>query len=262
MGKALKSLIAVVVLCGAAAGISYATNAITRTATSTLQACANGTNGNLRLVASPGDCRTNETAVAWNVVGPAGPQGPQGPAGQDGANGTNGTNGVDGKDGANGISPTVASLPVGDENCPTGGASITDAAGHTAYVCNGAKGDTGASGTPFSGAFQSPSGDFKLSVADSGIKLQGPSSKITFDAGGLSVDSAAALTVRAGTNLALQSGAAASLSGSLVNIGGSGCAAPVRTSDLAGALALVPPGGGSSPVVFPGLVPATDVCIG
>jgi hypothetical protein len=253
VGKGLKSLIAVVVLCGAAAGISYATNAITRTATSTLQACANGTNGNLRLVSSPSDCRTNETAVSWNVVGPQGEQGPPGAAGKDG---------VDGKDGANGVSPTVTPLLVGDANCPTGGASITDAAGHTAYVCNGAKGDTGASGTPFSGAFQSPSGDFKLSVADSGIKLQGPSSKITFDAGGLSVDSAAALTVRAGTNLALQSGAAASLSGSLVNIGGSGCAAPVRTSDLAGALALVPPGGGSSPVVFPGLVPAADVCIG
>ena len=240
----MKIVPAVIVVFGAAAGISYATNAVTRTATSVLQACANTTNGNLRLVAdNRSDCRTSERPVSWNVVGPPGPQGPAG------------------TDGANGASPTVAQLFAGDGNCPTGGAAITDAAGNVAYVCNGAKGDTGASGTSFSGAFQSPSGAFKLSVSDSGIKLQGPASKIVLDTGSLSVESSAALTVRAGSSLALESGANTSLQGSLVTIGGSGCAPPLRLSDVTGAFVGVG-AFGTWPVTFPALAGAPDVCIG
>ena len=250
VGKAMKAFLAVLVLAGAAAGISYATSAITRTATSTLQACANNTNGNLRLVAGASDCRTNETAVSWNVIGPAG------------KDGVDGKNGIDGKDGANGVSPVVAQLAANDPNCPTGGASITDAAGHVAYVCNGAKGDTGASGTPFSGLFQSPSGDFKLSVTDAGIKLQGPLSKITLDGSSLTVESSTSLTVRAGANLSLDSSGAATLKGGgLVTIGGSSCTPPVRVSDIVGAFVGVN-GSGTFPVTFPSLVPAADVCIG
>ena len=45
--------------------------------------------------------------------GPAGPVGPPGPQGPAGANG------------ANGISVVSATLPVGDANCPNGGASFT-----------------------------------------------------------------------------------------------------------------------------------------
>ncbi|MEX2431573.1 MAG: type VI secretion system tube protein Hcp [Dehalococcoidia bacterium] len=42
-----------------------------------LHACA-GANGSLRLVGDANECRRNESAVSWNVEGPAGPQGPAG----------------------------------------------------------------------------------------------------------------------------------------------------------------------------------------
>ena len=53
----------------------------------TIQACYNDTNGNLRLVSSPADCRNHETAISWNMSGPAGPPGPAGPAGPPGPTG-------------------------------------------------------------------------------------------------------------------------------------------------------------------------------
>jgi hypothetical protein len=43
---------------------------------STIQACYNDTNGNLRLVSSPSDCRNRENPVSWNVAGAPGPAGP------------------------------------------------------------------------------------------------------------------------------------------------------------------------------------------
>ncbi len=49
-----------------------------------IQACYNDTNGGLRRVNSPADCKNHETPISWNIAGPAGPQGPaglQGPAG-------------------------------------------------------------------------------------------------------------------------------------------------------------------------------------
>src|SRR5262245_40598420 len=46
--------------------------------------------------------------------------------------------------------PTVTQLPPNDANCPAGGAAITDAGGHTAYVC---------SAQPFAGTVTSPSGE-------------------------------------------------------------------------------------------------------
>jgi hypothetical protein len=242
VSKAAKAVLAVLVLAGAAAGISYATNAVTRTATSTVQACANGTNGDLRLVSGPGDCRTTETAVSWSVVGPAGTPG------QDGTNGTNGTNG---KDGANGVSPTVAQLAAGDSNCQTGGASITDAAGNVAYVCNGAKGEPGANGTPFSGVFQSPNGLFSLDVADGGITIEGPTATLSIDAGSLKAESAATMKLQA-SQLELDAG--------ITTIGSGSCAPPLRTAD---ALFVQVPfqAGGVYPVTL-GSPAVSDVCIG
>ena len=43
--------------------------------------------------------------------------------------------------------------------------AITDAAGHTAYVCSG---QNGADGQPFSGTVSSPNGLYALSVTDDG----------------------------------------------------------------------------------------------
>lgn len=264
MGKAMKAVLAVLVLAGAAAGISYATNAMTRTATSTLQACANGTNGDLRLVSSPSDCRTNETAVSWNVVGPPGPQGEQGLPGKDGAPGTDGApgkDGVDGKDGANGVSPVVAQLAADDPNCPTGGVSITDAAGTVGYVCNGAKGDTGEAGQ-FSGTFTSPHGDFSLTVGDTGIKLHGPTSEITMDVGSLLVDSDSMLKVEGGGGLTLNGGPLTKLEGTFVQVGNGSCSPAIRFADIAGASTIVPfQAGGAFPLQIPS-PGSTDVCVG
>jgi hypothetical protein len=52
-----------------------------------IQACYNNTNGGLRRVNSPADCKNHETPISWNIAGPAGPQGPagaQGPIGPQG----------------------------------------------------------------------------------------------------------------------------------------------------------------------------------
>ena len=44
-----------------------------------LFACVRAANGNIRMVASPSECKArSETAVSWNVVGPEGPAGPPG----------------------------------------------------------------------------------------------------------------------------------------------------------------------------------------
>lgn len=56
-----------------------------------IQACYNDTNGGLRRVNSPADCKTHETSISWNITGPAGPAGPVGPQGPVGPAGA-GTN--------------------------------------------------------------------------------------------------------------------------------------------------------------------------
>ena len=47
----------------------------------TLSACVNPGNGNMRLVTDSSQCHANESFVTWNVTGPAGPPGPPGPPG-------------------------------------------------------------------------------------------------------------------------------------------------------------------------------------
>src|SRR6516165_7729833 len=44
-------------------------------------ACVNANSGGVRIVAQGAACRTPESLVTWNVVGPQGPPGPTGPAG-------------------------------------------------------------------------------------------------------------------------------------------------------------------------------------
>ncbi len=193
--------------------------------------------GNLKVVdALP--CPKNWTPLQWNQSGPPG------------ANGMNGTNGEDGQDG---VSPTVAQLQVGDVNCPTGGAAITDADQMTAYVCNGA---AGADGDDFSGTYTA--GDYSISVTEDGITLSGPASNtiemtdagIAIDAGSLplSIDSGAfeldaftidaeattTASVKGGLSFKGEGGATAELKGAaqtvidgaLIRLG-AGCGTPV-----------------------------------
>jgi len=122
-----------------AAGVSYATASLSRSATATtvIQACEKQ-NGALRVVSSPADCHPSETPIRWNVQGPPGPHGPKGPAGPAGPQGAKGAPGAAG--------------PIG----PMGVVGLIGPAGP-----QGAKGDTGATGpagTPGTAGATGPAG--------------------------------------------------------------------------------------------------------
>ena len=53
-------------------------------------ACVNNNSGAIRIVTQGAACRTPESLVTWNVVGPQGPPGPAGPAGALGPSGPQG----------------------------------------------------------------------------------------------------------------------------------------------------------------------------
>src|SRR5215472_4831015 len=77
-------------------------------------ACVNANSGAIRIVAQDAVCRTPESLITWNVVGPQGPPGPagpaaalglpgpQGPAGPAGAQGSAGQQGPAGPQGTRG----------------------------------------------------------------------------------------------------------------------------------------------------------------
>jgi hypothetical protein len=85
-----RAVVVAVALVAGAAAVAYATAAVTSTPSTTIQACQNDTNGLLRVVSHPGDCRTGETPLSWNVQGPQGEQGPPGPPGPPGPAGAGG----------------------------------------------------------------------------------------------------------------------------------------------------------------------------
>jgi hypothetical protein len=91
---------------------------------------------------------TITTAPAGGSPGPAGPAGPQGPQG---------LMGPIGPQGIAGLSVAGSSLPVGDPNCPFGGAMFTASNG-TTYVCDGAPGATGPQGPIGQNGAQGPAG--------------------------------------------------------------------------------------------------------
>jgi hypothetical protein len=71
----------------------------------TIYACMNPSDGTIRIVSDPANCRKNERLLSWNIMGPkgdkgdpgpAGPAGPEGPAGKDGATGPAGPAGTNG----------------------------------------------------------------------------------------------------------------------------------------------------------------------
>jgi type VI secretion system secreted protein Hcp len=100
----------VAVLVGAASTYAWA-----RTQeTSTLRACAQKDDGQLRLIADNATCKRSEVAVTWNVVGPVGPTGATGaagPTGRDGRDGLQGLQGVAGPQGPAGAGGGTASSP-------------------------------------------------------------------------------------------------------------------------------------------------------
>ena len=88
-------------LAGALMAIATSSGAVAP-AQNTIQACRNDTNGNLRQVSAPSDCKQHEIPVSWNIVGPIGPTGPQGPVGPTGPMGPQGPTGATGPVGLTG----------------------------------------------------------------------------------------------------------------------------------------------------------------
>jgi hypothetical protein len=83
-------------------------------------ACVNKTNGNMRYVSDPSECRRPEYSIEWNIVGPTGASGPSGPSGETGAAGPTGETGATGATGETG-----AAGPTGE----TGATGATGASG-------------------------------------------------------------------------------------------------------------------------------------
>jgi hypothetical protein len=69
-----------------------------------IHACITKSTGNIRIVSTPGQCKSNEAPISWNQAGPAGPAGPQGVPGPQGLMGLQGPQGTQGVQGPPGIS--------------------------------------------------------------------------------------------------------------------------------------------------------------
>lgn len=114
-----------------------------------INACSKKGNGTLYLPGNKG-CLPGDAGVAWSIQGPpgdAGPAGAQGPKGDAGPAGDTGATGPSGPEG-----PAGAQGPAGT----------------------------------FSGTFQSPNGQYSISITDSGIELRGPGNgRIRLDTGNL-----------------------------------------------------------------------------
>jgi hypothetical protein len=238
-----RAVLVVVLVLGllAAAGVAYATIPDTG---GVYTACKLNATGTIRLIDPSGPsssllshCTALESQITWNQKGQPG---------------------APGKDGS---SPTVAQLPDGDTHCATGGgASITDAAGGIAYVCNGA---------PFNGTFTSPNGHFTLTVADTGVTIVGPDSSVSLPAaGGIVIDASKESTAVRGDRtesiggsdslhvtgnrtehvdgaLDIRSAVTASIGGTLLRLNGGSCAPAARLGDPVNSSVIV----GGSPTV-------------
>ena len=159
MGRGLHIALLAAGLFLGGAGVAVATGAFSTGTSTALNACANGGNGNLRLVGGPGDCHANETFVSWNVQGAAGapgakgdkgdtgatgPAGPAGPKGDTGATGPAGPAGAAGSPGAKGDTGDTGATGAAGPAGPKGDTGATGPAGPAGPA--GAKGDTGATG--------------------------------------------------------------------------------------------------------------------
>jgi hypothetical protein len=244
--RARRGVLAGSALVLATAGIAYAT---IPDGNGVYTACMLKSTGTIRLIDPSisgttllNHCTGAEQQITFNAkgqpgpAGPPGPTGPAGPAGNDGASGPAGPpgpTGATGSAGANGVSPTVTQLGPSDTHCSgLGGASITDANGDVAYVCNGAAGANGTNGSPFSGTFQSPNGQFSLTVGDSGVTINSVfGSKVTVDGSGVSVGGNV-LSFKGIGAVSLDGGAELSIDAPIVQVNPNGCLPAARQTDL------------------------------
>src|ERR1041385_9129186 len=114
---------------GAVALAAGAASALIPDSSGVIHGCYNDTNGNLRVVNGPSDCRNHETAIQWNQTGATGAAGPTGPTGPIGPTGPAGPTGPTGPQGASGVAnlhvvSQNVSFPSGTANrevdCPSG----------------------------------------------------------------------------------------------------------------------------------------------
>jgi hypothetical protein len=97
MRRARRGLTLLILMLG---GVVAGGVAVAQTAgPATIVACVHNTNGNLRVVDGPDDCKRQETPLEWSrqggsTAGPQGPEGPQGPAGPEGPQGPQGPSGL------------------------------------------------------------------------------------------------------------------------------------------------------------------------
>jgi hypothetical protein len=94
--------------------------------TSLIHSCVNENSGTVKIVGASDSCKTNETALDWNIQGPTGPAGPTGPQGPTGDTGPTGPTGA-----------TGATGPAG----PVGPAGPAGPAASTTYYTKSAFGD-------------------------------------------------------------------------------------------------------------------------
>src|SRR5262249_4140605 len=98
-------------------------------------ACVNATSGAVRIVAQGVACRTPESLVTWNVVGPQGPPGPAGPAGAQGSAGQQAPAGPQGMSGERG--PYGPAGPPGPKGEPGQASALRHVEGPgDAIACN------------------------------------------------------------------------------------------------------------------------------
>ena len=84
-----------------------------------IHACYTKPTSLLRIADEGAECRSNETALAWNREGPPGPAGPPGPQGPAGTNGTDGSRGEPGPPGPQGApGPQGQPGPEGEQGAP------------------------------------------------------------------------------------------------------------------------------------------------
>ena len=85
-------------------------NVILAPATVTYYGCVNVLSGAIRIVSKTATCKSTETKIHWNQVGPQGPRGPQGPQGPQGPTGPQGPPGI--SVGYSSLTGTAADIPI------------------------------------------------------------------------------------------------------------------------------------------------------
>ena len=135
----------------------------------TITACVSKA-GSPRFVASVEDCKNNETAVTWNIVGPQGPAGPPGDPGAQGPTGPQGPQGSTGPQGPQGVTGAQGPQGMQGSKGDTGAQGPKGDAGP-----QGPKGDTGPQGPKGDTGPQGPQGNVGPQGAQGAVGPSGPS---------------------------------------------------------------------------------------